>query len=191
MTWRLPLLLTLLAAIVAMRWWDPLADPATEVVHAVERRVAPTTPQAARAAEPVSALPRERADETDPAGGTRAAELADAGDAFVVRTPPPLPPPPPAPPPPRPQVVAPVTVAAPAAPAPAPPALQVIGTWRDERGLSVFVVGPGGVVQARIGDTLLAEYQVMQVSAQHLQLKHLSSQRDISLIVPASRSSTR
>ena len=32
---------------------------------------------------------------------------------------------------------------------------------------------------------LLAEYEVMQISAQQVQLKHLPSKRDISLAVPA------
>ena len=37
MTQRLPLLLVLLAAIVALRWWDPIADSTAEVVQAVAR----------------------------------------------------------------------------------------------------------------------------------------------------------
>lgn len=183
MTQRLALLLLALVAITALRWSDPFADSANEVVQAAAPRSAaknlsPSSP-GGLAAEAIA----------DISAGTRRIELADARDAFAVRTPPPPVPAAPPPPPPRPQPVAPPVIAAPVVQAPVAPPLQVIGTWRDERGLSVFVVGPGGVVQARVGDTLLTEYQVTQVSAQQLQLRHLSSQRDIALAVPASRSS--
>lgn len=182
---RLPVLLAVLVAIVAVRWWDPLAEAPVEVV------------------QPVVAAPRAevRASREAPAGrapadlfaGTRVAELAEARDAFAVRTPPPppAPPPPPPPPKPQPQPVAPPVVQAPVVTAPAPPALQVIGTWQDERGLSVFVAGPRGVVQARVGDTVLTEYQIVQLSPQQLQLKHTPSQRQFSLAMPASRVTSR
>jgi hypothetical protein len=70
-------------------------------------------------------------------------------------------------------------------PTPPPPPLQVIGTWNDERGASVFIAGPTGVLQARAGDTLLAEYNVTRISAQQVVLKHLPTNRDLSLDVPA------
>lgn len=78
----------------------------------------------------------------------------------------------------------------PADPTPPPPPLQVIGTWKDERGASVFIAGPRGVMQARAGDTLLTEYNVTQISAQQVLLKHLPTNRDFSLAVPAAAAPT-
>ncbi|QTN25667.1 hypothetical protein HZ992_12235 [Rhizobacter sp. AJA081-3] len=75
-------------------------------------------------------------------------------------------------------------------PTPPPPPLQVIGTWKDERGASVFIAGPRGVMQARAGDTLLTEYNVTQISAQQVLLRHLPTNRDLSLAVPAATAPT-
>lgn len=186
---RLPILLVVLAAVLALRWWDPPPGTATgDVAQAVVREG-----NAARPPVPVAGLGQVAVTPSEPfappgadlSAGTRDAEQGEARNAFAVRAPPA--PPPPAPPPPRPAPVAAVVVAPPVDPTPPAPPLQVIGTWRDERGASVFIAGPRGVLQARAGDTLLAEYQVTQVSAQQVLLKHLPSQRDITLAVPSSR----
>lgn len=178
---RLGWLLAGLAAVLALRWWDPIGagagdapapDPA--LARAVERVAAPPTATTAP-------LPAD-----DVFGGTRDPEPGDPHDAFAPRLPPePAPPPatpppvraaaPPPPPPPPP---------APADTAPAPPPVQVFGTWRDDRGPSVFVSGPQGVQMVRIGDTLLSQYKVTQIQPQLLLLQHLPSGRDLSLPIP-------
>lgn len=116
------------------------------------------------------------------------AEGTELRNAFAVR----MPPAPPLPPP-KVIAVAPVVVAPPPPPVdptPPPPPLQVIGTWKDGRGTSVFIAGPRGVMQARAGDTLLAEYNVTQISSQQVVLKHLPTQRDLTLAVPAAPAPT-
>lgn len=184
---RLPLLVLMLAGVVALRWWDPVADK-------VSADVAPAVVRATTVAAPTS-LSRGTESPARPMAGdlngdTRAPEDGDLRDLFAVRTPPAPPPAPPAPPAPRPPKVE-VAAAPPLPPAsaidvgPPPPLLQVIGTWKDERGPSVFVVGPQGVVQARAGDTLLSQYTVTEVRPQQLVLRHLPSNRELSLPVSA------
>ncbi|WP_217283708.1 hypothetical protein [Pseudaquabacterium terrae] len=104
---------------------------------------------------------------------------APAGQAFAVRTAPGSLVPAPAP-------ARAASPAAPAAPAPAEPAppLQVIGTWDDAAGPAAFVASPGGTWLARPGTVLLAEYRVTALTAQHLTLLHLPSQREIRIALP-------
>lgn len=189
---RLQLLLVVLVALLVLRWWSPPGGT-SEVVQAVERPVASqssslSSPNAAPAATSLGALPN------DLSAGTRTPETSEPRNAFAARVPPPPPAPPPPPPPPRVAAVTPVVPAPPPPPpvdpTPPPPPLQVIGTWKDERGASVFIAGPSGVMQARAGDTLLTEYNVTQISAQQVLLKHLPTNRDLSLAVPAAAAPT-
>lgn len=182
---RLPVLLTVMLALIALRWWSP-PEARTEVVAAIERSgqdesSAPTI----RAAS----VPTLSTSTLDLAAGTRNPEGGEIRNAFAPRVVA-APPPPPAPPP-TPQVtVTPVVVAPPVDPTPPPPPLQVIGAWKDERGASVFIAGPQGVVQARAGDTVLTEYSVTQITPQQVQLRHLPTSRDLALAVPPAAAPT-
>lgn len=62
--------------------------------------------------------------------------------------------------------------------------MQVIGSWRDAQGASVFLAGPSGVLQARVGDVLLTEFRVAEITPQQVHLKHLLTNQVVSLTVP-------
>ncbi|MEO3715590.1 hypothetical protein [Roseateles flavus] len=65
--------------------------------------------------------------------------------------------------------------------------MTAIGTWQDEKGLSVFIVGPQGVRQGRVGDVLLAEYRIASVTPQQVRLVHLPSNKEMMLPISAAR----
>jgi len=117
----------------------------------------------------------------------REIEHDEPGNAFARR----VPPAPPAPPPPPPAAVVKPFVGPPLPPPPPPPPvaptppLQIIGTWEDANGLSVFLSGPVTTLQARVGDTLLSQYQVVQISRQHVLLRHNPTNLDVRLSVPS------
>lgn len=180
---RLAALLAVMVALLVLRWWTPPTGHG-EVVQAVERPAGPAAAATMTAATaPVPA-------HIDLASGTREPEAAEVRNAFAPRV---IAPPPPPPAPPAPKVaVVPVVVAPPppVEPTPPPPPFQVIGTWKDERGASVFIAGPTGVVQARAGDTVLVEYSVTQITPQQVQLRHLPTSRDLALAVPPTAAPT-
>lgn len=176
---RLAVLLLVLLVLLALRWWaPPPGDAVPEVAAATVRpvsRVMPPSQMLASADSP--AIPE------DLSAGTRALDPANTRNAFAVRMPPP---PPAAPAPPAPTPVKPF-VGPPLPPPPAPPAppvYQVIGSWRDEQGASVFLAGPRGVLQGRVGDVLGAEYRVAQITPHQVLLQHLATHRDVPLAVP-------
>ena len=107
---RLTVLLLVLVALLALRWWDPIGRPVnSEIAQAVVR---PTLPASA-SAEPggttglVPAQHREPSALVDVAAGTRDPESTELRNPFAVR-PPPTP-------------VVPATVPAHASPPPPPP----------------------------------------------------------------------
>lgn len=190
---RLVWLLVVMVSLLALRWWNPpAADGPTEVAQAIVRPVARSAAASASGTK-VSRSENLAAGQATSlenlSAGTRGIEMADAPrNAFAVRTPPPTPAPlPPQPvrvaalPPP---VVAPPMPVPPSPPPPPLPPLQVIGSWRDTQGASVFLGGPRGVLQGRVGDVLLSEYRIEQITPQQVLLKHLPSGRDIPLAVP-------
>ena len=187
---RLAVLLAMLVGLLALRWFAPPGNrAATDVSEAIARpAVSPAPRPASDATAGISragvAPSNEGALYADLAAGTRESEGIEPRNAFAVRLPPapPTPPVAPAPPPPRPFVGPPLP---PPVVPPPPPPLQVIGSWRDDQGTSVFVAGPRGVLQARVGDVLLAEYRITQITPHQVLLKHLPSNRDIPLAVPA------
>ena len=63
--------------------------------------------------------------------------------------------------------------------------MQVIGSWRDAQGASVFLSGPRGVLRGRVGEVVMSEYRIEQITPQQVLLKHLATGRDIPLAVPA------
>lgn len=176
---RLAALLAVMLVLLGLRWWSPPASR-VEVVQAVARE-----PASVGVAAPIGATP---ASSPLPALAAREPEAGEIRNAFAPRViaPPPPPPAPPAPP----VAVAPVVAPPPVDPTPPPPPLQVIGAWKDAQGASVFIAGPGGVVQAKAGDTVLAEYSVTQITPQQVQLRHLPTNRDLALAVPPAAAPT-
>lgn len=181
---RLAALLAAMVALLMLRWWSSPAG-GSEVVQAVERPSALVNPPAN------IAMPASAPASTDLAFAPREPETGEIRNAFAPRV---IAPPPPPPVPPVPKVaVAPVIVAPPPPPVdptPPPPPLQVIGAWKDERGASVFIAGPTGVLQVRAGDTVLAEYNVTRITPQQVQLRHLPTSRDLALTVPPAAAPT-
>ncbi|MFZ5551247.1 MAG: hypothetical protein ACOZJX_21305 [Pseudomonadota bacterium] len=172
---RLAVLLAVALALLALRWWVPPEGlDAPEVAAAIERPVLSREPMPSheRVGAGAPAIPG------DLSAGTRTPDAEEPRNAFVVRTPP-VP------------AAAPALAVAPTlqpvvepAPPPPPPPYQVIGSWRDEQGASVFLAGPRGVLQGRVGDVLGGEYRVAQITPHQVLLQHLATQRDIPLAVP-------
>ncbi len=175
-------LLALMALLLAARIFVPTTGdrPIPAVVAALDHAPKQRLPDAAPAATaPV------------PPGSTRAARLdADVDEprnAFEVR----LPPAPPKPvTPPRAlagdssAVARPAVAAPPATVEPPSPILQVIGTWSDGQGPSVFVASAGRVVQLRVGDQWLSDYRVAGIDASQVLLRDLRANREIRLALP-------
>ena len=188
---RLVWLLALMVSLLALRWWNPpAADGHNEVAQAIVRpilRSAAASAAGAKVSRSADLAAGQATSLEHLSAGTREIDMADAPrNAFAVRTPPPTP----APLPPQPVRVAalpPPVVAppSPVPPSPPPPPLQVIGSWRDAQGASVFLGGPRGVLQGRVGEVLLSEFRIEQITPQQVLLKHLPSGRDIPLAVPA------
>ena len=108
------------------------------------------------------------------------------GNAFSV---PIVAPPPPAPPAPTPIVAAPAMIALQPMPPPPPPPppLQVIGTFDDGGEKAVFLATPNSTVMARAGGLPLPDWKVTGITAQHVALTQLSTQRNVQLPMPASQ----
>jgi hypothetical protein len=190
---RLAALLAVMLGLLALRWLVPPGDHAAgDVSQAIARPVVGVVSNpAGEATVAASRAAVARSDDAvlyaDASAGTRELDGIESRNAFAVRLPPaPVTPQvPPAPPPPKPFVGPPLPPPVVPPPPPPPPPLQVIGSWRDEQGASVFVASPRGVLQGRVGDTLLAEYRITQITPQQVLLKHLATNRDIPLAVPA------
>lgn len=191
---RPAVLLVVMVALIALQWLGPPASTGTpDVAQAIVRPAAqvPSMAGSAVAAGPAEAPARAgwTVSLDDLSAGTRDMDAGEGPrNAFAVRT---APAPVAVPLPPQPVRVAAVQVPvmAPAAPSspplPLPPPLQVIGSWRDAQGASVFVGGPRGVLHGRVGDVLLNEYRITQITPQQVLLQHLPSNRQIPLTVPA------
>jgi len=176
---RLHGLLVVMAALVAARAWDLHGnDKADAVAQAVSR------PPATGASGTPSPRPERERD------GIRERDEAPPRNAFAVRTPPAPPPPPPAPP-----VVVPKPFVGPPLPPPPPPPVppppspfQVVGTWTDDKGLSVFLAGPRSTFQARSGEVLMNEYRVTRLTAQEVVIHQIASGQAWTLALPISAS---
>lgn len=185
---RLPWLFAVLMVVLAMRWWDgreqdqPIAL-AEAIVRPPDRTASDVVPTNAATA-PHAALSLRELDDGDPR------------NAFAVRMPPPPPPQPPPPPlPPPPPRVKPF-VGPPLPPPPPPPVVaptppvQVIGTWNDASGASVFLGGQSTTLHVRVGDTLLSDYRVVQITSQQVLLRHGPTNQEVRLPVPVAGPST-
>ena len=49
----------------------------------------------------------------------------------------------------------------------------------------MFIAGPHGVLLGRVGDVLIGEYLISAITPQQVLLKHVPSNRDVPLTVPA------
>lgn len=181
---RLAVMLAVLVGLLALRWWVPAGgSPSASALTVVPATVRPVARSAPRTPTPDVLI----ASASDLSAGTRDAEEGRARNAFAVRVPPapPQPKAPPAPPAPRPFVGPPLPPpVVPPPPPPAPP-LQVVGSWQDERGASVFVAGPRGVLQGRVGDVLLSDYRVVSITPSQVMVLQLSINQQFPLAVPA------
>jgi hypothetical protein len=172
---RLRALLVVMTALVAARAWDLRRDDKPDALaEAVPR---PAGKAASSATVPLPGHERPNARERDE---------AEPRNAFAVRIPPAPPPPPPAPPVvvPKP-FVGPPLPPPPPPPAPPPPSpFQVVGTWTDDKGLSVFLAGPRSTLQARSGDVLMNEYRVTRLTTQEVVIQQIASGQDWRLALP-------
>lgn len=171
----------LLALVIGIRWWDPMArpksvEPASAPVERTNQSVAISPSQADTASAVLaSAWPVRSAIKED-----------DAGNAFLARGQVPVP------------VVKQLVIAAPAPvayalpppppPVEIPPPLQIIGTWGDDTNMGVFLAGPQGTVLARPGDMVLSDYRVQSITKQQLTLQQNSNQRSWTLAIPSAPS---
>lgn len=181
---RLAVMLAVLVGLLVLRWWVPAGGSTSASAAAV---VPATVRPAASALLPSPTQDLLIALASDLSADTRDAEDGRPGNAFAVRAPP-VPPqpktqsPPPAPPAPRPFVGPPLP---PPFVPPPPPPLQVVGSWQDERGVSVFVAGPRGVLQGRVGDVLLSDYRVVSITPSQVMVLQISINQQFPLAVPA------
>lgn len=180
---RLALLVAIMVVLAIVRWRVPPDDGgAPDVVLPVVASTA-SAPGVARDVAGTSSTGDIRA--VAGAAGVREPDSVEPRNLFAVRSPPapPVPPPPPQTPPATPFVGPPLPPPPP--PPPALPPYQVIGSWRDERGASVFIAGPAGVAQVRVGDLLNAEYRITHLTPSQVMLRHVGSHRDVEIAVPA------
>lgn len=187
---RLTFLLAAMLVLIVLRWWSP---PLTVDSAQVEGTVPAVVRSSASSAFSAAASGRTNSMMlADLSGGTRDIESLELRNAFAVRRPPQAPQPP-SPMPVAANVAPPMPFVGPPMPPPAspppPPPFQVIGSWRDEQGASLFIAGPRGVQQIKVGD-ILADYRVSTITVNQVMLKHLSSNRDVPLSVPPGAAAT-
>lgn len=183
-------LLVVLVPFVAWRWSDLMSRDGSGVVAPAVVRT--STPPDARVADRTGRdkSDADRRSDLGPLQGVRDLDTSDVRNAFAVRLVPvaAVAPAPPvvvaAPSKPSAAAAAEVTAAIPPPP-PAPPPLQVIGSWRDDKGASLFFAGPRGVLQGRVGDVLLSEFRIIQITPQQVLLRQLNPVRDIPLAIPS------
>lgn len=179
---RLPWLLPVLAVLLALRWWDWRSHHDDQPMAVAEAVVRPGNRATAEFATVAAQASRA-------AISMRELDVEEPRNAFAARTPPAPPAPPPAPPSPPP--VKPF-VGPPLPPPPfvasAPP-LRVIGTWDDASGPSVFLAGSITTLRARVGDVLLSDYRVVQITGQQVLFRHTPSNQEVRLPVPAASTS--
>lgn len=183
MSRRLGVLLAVMVGLVALRWWS--SQDAGAPVPAASAAVVRPGPSPGLAGQVEAAPVRAPGPAIDDlAAGTREPEDEEPGNAFAVpvvaveaaSAPPPEPPKPP-------PFVGPLQ---PSPPAPPPfPALSVIGSWRDDGGGSVFIAAPQGVLQGRVGDILMSEYRITQITSTQVFLRQIPSNREIALAISA------
>jgi len=175
--WLAPVMVGL-AALRGWDLWKASADggAVTEVSAAIERPARPPVP----AASPPAPMPLVVVEAAAPASAA-----GDVPNVFAQRLPPapPAPPPPPAAPPAPPPFVGP-PIPPPPPPPPPPPALQVIGTWQDSQGLSVFVSNSRETAQVHQGDMLFGQYRVTQLAPDHITIHDASRKSDFFYSVP-------
>lgn len=177
---RLLVMLLVLAGVAALNVLDGAPAGVAEVVAPVQRLAAASPSPVLSASASAAAAPL-----LHPAVREAGLPAAIGADPFAVPTPPPPPPtpkpvvqpvkatpvptpPPPPPPPPEP-----------------PPPLTVIGYWLEDGQGHALIAGPSGVVRARPGDVVFAEYKVEQVQSGRVTLRRQRDERRVELAAPA------
>ena len=182
---RLALLLAVMAVLVVVRMVVPNSTTRVALVEPAAR----ATPGGFKSSVGSRSTAGPSASLSKPAAAVLADEDDVPGNAFSVPFVAPPPPAPPAPPP----IVAVVTTAMipqpipPPPPPPPPPPLQVIGTFDDGGEKAVFLATPNSTVMARAGGLPLPDWKVTGITAQHVALTQLSTQRNVQLPMPASQ----
>jgi hypothetical protein len=181
---RLPWLLALLAILLVLRWWDHNGVDGDAISQAVIRTNSAPPRQVSVPASAELAVPGLR--------HVPESEVEAARDVFAVRgseklaTPEP---PPPAPSPVRRApsqtlAQAPRIAAVSAVPEEALPVMQIIGTWTDAKGPSVFVHSADGLGQARANDIISPGFRVTRIEESHVILHSERSGKEVRLDVP-------
>jgi hypothetical protein len=62
--------------------------------------------------------------------------------------------------------------------------LQVVGTWQDAHGLSVFIADPSHIVQAHAGDVVFGQYKLTRVTPSQIAILDIASRREFPFPVP-------
>jgi hypothetical protein len=179
--WMVPVMVGL-ALLRGWDWWKSAHQDSTAAAELSTAVTGPASEHAPLAAS-VSALRPLVAVVANDAEVSAPADEA-VPNVFAIRVPPtpPAPPVPAAPPPPKPFVGPPIPPPPP--PPPPPPSIQVIGTWQDASGLSVFVSNTSETAQARLGDVLFGQYRVTQLSADRIVIHDPSRKSDFTYPVP-------
>lgn len=186
-TRRMPWLLSMVVALLLLRWLAPLqpaAQRSVEVVQPVEASIKATSNDQRTDR---SNLPDDRmASDLPPMDPSSAVEKAAdqvIGNAFSARPPPtPLVAPPPVQAPIAAQPVA--MDVPPPPPPPRHPPLTVIGTWDDGVAPGVFISTPQHTVLARKDTVLMSDYRVISIAAGSVSLIQVSTQLPWRLSIP-------
>lgn len=182
---RLHALLLMLAGLLLLRLLVPWQQNNAEVVvvQALEQQrreaSAGLAPEAGASAPPVDLRGAPILD------ARMSAEPEVLRDPFAVRRPPEAP-----------RQLAPAASPRPAAPAPpavppllvvaeAMPPFQLIGTWLDAQGDSVFAAQGPGVVQVRPGEPVFAAFRLLRIEGSHAVFTETGSGRELRMPLPS------
>jgi hypothetical protein len=181
---RLHWLLALLAILLVLRWWDHTGVDGDAISQAVVRTSSAPPRQASVPGPAELVVPGLRHVPEN--------EVDAARDAFAVRGAEKLATPEPPPSAPAPVRRAPAQSAAQAPTIPAVlaipeetlPVMQVIGTWTDARGPSVFIHSTDGLNQARANDIISPGFRVARIESSQVILHSERSGKELRLDVP-------
>lgn len=182
---RLAILLVVMAILAVVRLSVPNSPASVVLVEPIARAVkGGVANDAGNISNGMAAVSIVTATAAIPSSNTIAAEDDSPGNAFAVPVVVVLPAAQPAPPM--------VAIAAPAMLSPQPvvalppplPPFQVIGTYDDGGEKAVFLATPNSTVIVRAGALPMPDWKVTGITAQHVSLSQLSTQRNVQLPMP-------